>query len=86
MSFEKFEDECAGCVPAILDVKTGKPLGPDAPAMQAVMAAWKSTTRQDREAFHRVMCQHSRADDDLKVVATLVSAIQSSTNGTEPPT
>jgi hypothetical protein len=65
MSHEKFDDNCPGCKPAFLDLKTGQVLPDDHPVMQKVHAVWRTTTFQQREAFHDVMCLNSR--DPLKL-------------------
>lgn len=67
MSFEQYEEECSGCRPVVLDVKTLKALPPEHPIMQAVNSVWEQTTRAEREAFHRVTCQNSRDASDVSI-------------------
>jgi hypothetical protein len=69
---EKYSDNCPGCKPAFLDLETGRPLPDDHPTMLKIMAIWETTSRAQREAFHRVMCLNSRDPVDLVVVKGLV--------------
>lgn len=71
MSWEKHDDDCPGCRPAILDVRTGKALPPDDPIMRAVNAVWAQTTLAERQAFHRVCCENSRDQADLDICFAL---------------
>jgi hypothetical protein len=43
--------------------------------MQAVNRMWSSTTLDEREAFHRVTCLNSRADEDLTMVQDIAERI-----------
>ena len=76
MSFQQFDDNCPGCRPAILDVKTGKVLPDDDPIMAKILAIWANTTLGEREAFHRVMCLNSREPLDLFLVRGLTDKLQ----------
>jgi len=76
MSWDKFSDECPGCLPALFDVRTGKKLGPDTPQMKAVFAVWAETTKQEREAFHRATCQNSRLPSDLRLMQGILEKIK----------
>ncbi|MDD3473383.1 MAG: hypothetical protein PHS86_11415 [Syntrophaceae bacterium] len=62
----EFCDDCPGCKPAILDMKTNRPLPPDDPLMQAVMFMWQNgTTYQERKAYIEVTLHNSRSQSDL---------------------
>ncbi len=76
MSREEFQDNCAGCRPALLDLETKKPLPPDSPEMQAINAVWETTTIEERQAYHHICCQNSRAPEDLRTVEPLIAKIQ----------
>lgn len=76
MSREKFDDNCPGCRPVILDPETGKVLPPDDPAMQQMLAIWARSSFAQREAFHRVMCLNSRDEIDLTLVKELVDQLK----------
>lgn len=80
MSKEQFSDDCPGCRPAVIDVKTGKQMSDDTPIMQAVNAVWAKTTREQREAFHNVCCKNSREPRDLELAGQIFQAIQSMAN------
>jgi hypothetical protein len=71
MSREKHDDQCAGCLPVLLDTTTMQPLPPNSPQMKAIMLAWKETTLEEREAFHNVTCLNSRRKSDLITVANI---------------
>jgi hypothetical protein len=71
MSRKQFDDECQGCRPVILDRKTMEPFPDDSVPMQAVNAVWSTTTKDQREAFHRFTCLNSRDPGDVGVMQTL---------------
>lgn len=81
MSVEKFSEDCPGCRPALFDSKTGKRLAPDSPEMLAVNAIWAETVKQEREAFHRVTCQNSRAPSDMRLVQGIIDQIKAALHG-----
>ncbi len=76
MSREQFADDCPGCRPIILDIKTKRALPAEHPAMQAITAVWQSTTRFERECFHRFTCLNSRERLDVTVVDGLRQKMQ----------
>lgn len=77
MSREEFSDECQGCRPAMLDVKTGKVLPPDNPMMVAANNVWDhQTTLEERQAYHRVCCLNSRDPDDLHLAGAIVERLK----------
>ena len=76
MSFETFSDECPGCRPAMIDMETGKVMPEDSPPMKLILEVWKHTSRKEREVFHRVTCQNSRAQSDLRIWDGLTQRIQ----------
>lgn len=65
MSRERFDDQCPGCRPIMLDVKTKKPLAADSVEMTIVNRVWSETSIEERRAWHRFTCQNSRAVEDL---------------------
>lgn len=67
MSLEKFDDECKGCRPAMLDVATGKRLPEDHPAMISINAVWETLTTEQKTAFHNVCCLNSRDPQEIDV-------------------
>jgi hypothetical protein len=76
MSIEKFDDNCPGCRPAILDLKTGKVLSDDDPVMAKMLGIWATTTLAQRQAYHRVMCLNSRDAVDLLLVRTVIDRFE----------
>lgn len=76
VSLERYSDDCRGCRPAMLDVKTGRALPDTDPILQAILGVWDASSRKTREAYHRVCCQNSRAPEDLARVAPLIAAFK----------
>lgn len=76
MPMNQFSDDCPGCRPAILDFATGKALSDDHPVMQKMLSIWLETTYEERQAYHRVMCQNSRAITDLMIVEVIVKKLK----------
>lgn len=60
----------------MVDAQTGKVLPDDSPQMQCVLSIWAETTREEREAFHRVTCLNSRAKSDMQTMADLSARMQ----------
>jgi hypothetical protein len=71
MSMKKHDDQCPGCMPAILDVNTGKALPDSHPAMKAIISVWNQTTRPEREAFHDFTCLNSRDAKVMNIIDNL---------------
>lgn len=76
MSWEKFEEDCPGCRPVLLDAKTGKPFDPDHPVMKKINAVWENTTPEERQVFHRVTCNNSRDPGDLGLMRGLAERMR----------
>jgi hypothetical protein len=68
MSIKSFDDECPGCRPMMVDVKTGQAFADDSAEMVAVNRVWSATTLAERQAWHHVTCQNSLSIVDLQVV------------------
>lgn len=83
MSRTKYEDSCSGCRPVLLDPKSGKVWADDSPAMHAVMHVWEGTTREEREAFHRVTCLNSRRFYDVHIMQQISQRISEELNKME---
>lgn len=76
MSWNEFQEECRGCRPAIMDVKTGRVYADDSPIMKAILGVWDKATPEEKQAYHRITCQNSRADKDLETVAPLLERLK----------
>jgi hypothetical protein len=83
MSWAYFEDDCPGCRPALIDMKTRERVPEDSPEMQAVLGVWAKTTAEERRAFHRFTCQNSRTPEDLKVMRDLSEKMSRAMSGPE---
>ena len=76
MSFQRFEDDCPGCRPVLIDIQTREVMGDDTRQMQALLRVWSQTSRFEREVYHRVMCQNSRTAFDMAVMQEITARIQ----------
>jgi hypothetical protein len=76
MSREQFDDECAGCRPAMVDVKTKQLYADDSVEMVIVNRLWSKTMLEERQAWHRVMCQNSRAALDMNLAKAFADRIE----------
>ena len=76
MSFQKFDDECRGCKPAMMNIETGKVEPDDSPSMKIVLQLWSTTTLVERQAWHRVTCQNSRSLVDLQFAKDFTDRVQ----------
>ena len=76
MSRERFDDECAGCRPVMIDVKTGRLFADDSVEMGIVNRLWSETTLVDRLAWHRFTCQNSRSLVDIQRVKTFSDRLE----------
>lgn len=65
---KEYDDNCAGCQPAIMDPKTGQKLAEDHPVMVMVRAYWKTVPMDLKRACHRVWCFNSRTPADMAAV------------------
>ena len=76
MSYEHFDEECPGCRPAMVDVKTMQPFADDSPEMKTVRRLWGETSREERLAWHRFTCQNSRSLMDVQLVKTFSDRLE----------
>jgi hypothetical protein len=76
MSMKRFDDECPGCRPAMVNVDTGRLYPDDSVEMIAVNRLWAQTTSEERKAWHRVTCQNSRSLVDLSVAKAFADRIE----------
>jgi hypothetical protein len=76
MSFEKFDNECQGCKPCVLDPHTMKPLPLGDPIMLAVNKVWRDASREEREAFHRFACLNQHGPVEVAIMRKLSFKIQ----------
>lgn len=76
MSCERFDPNCRGCMPVMLDIATGKPLPDDDPSVVTLMRVWRAATREEQEAFWRVAVKNSRDADDLRLSTRIIWALR----------
>jgi hypothetical protein len=67
VSKEKFDENCEGCRPAIIDMKTMKVQPQDSPMMKIANACFDKLTREEKAAWHRVACQNSSDLNDMAI-------------------
>lgn len=75
MSRNKFDDNCRGCRPAIMNADTGEVYADGSPEMKMAMAAWELSTLREREAFHRFTCLNSRKALDVRLAMRITDRI-----------
>jgi hypothetical protein len=76
MSRERFDDECSGCRPAMVNMETGKLFPDDSVEMTTINRLWGETTLQERQAWHRVTCQNSRALVDVQTAKAFADRVE----------
>lgn len=76
MPMHQFSDDCPGCRPAMINLTTNEVLPEDDPMMQKMLSIWGATSYEERQAYHRVMCQNSRAITDLLIVQAIVNKLK----------
>jgi len=73
----EYDDNCEGCQPAMMDIKTGKPMEQDHPVMVALMKAWREkTTLTERRATSRVWMGQSQNPIDFEIMHRVGGIIQ----------
>lgn len=65
MGREEFSDTCKGCRPCAVNMATGQIESDDSPIMRIINAVWEGTTLEERQAFHEVTCNNSRAEHHM---------------------
>lgn len=75
MSWEEFDETCAGCRPVILDAETKKPYPTTHPHMIMAQKEFDKLSRPEKEAWHRFTCLESRSPADLALVKKFIDAI-----------
>lgn len=68
MSLEKFEHDCPGCRPALIDTETGEVLPDEHPLSQAAFAIFNQMTLPEKQAWHRLTCLNARDPEAVAVM------------------
>ncbi len=76
MSRVRFDDECPGCRPAMVDVQTGLVFADDSIEMTIVNHLWSETTIEERRAWHHVTCQNSRSLVDVQIAKRFANRVE----------
>lgn len=76
MAWKTYQEDCPGCRPAMIDLKTGQPLPDDNPMMKIVLGLFSEASYGERQAFHNVTCNNSRRTKDLQCCRGLVARFQ----------
>jgi hypothetical protein len=79
-----YSDDCSGCRPVLLDIKTSMVLGDDTPEMQKILRIWDLTTRNERNVYHRVCCQNSRNPRDIAIFLGITSRMKVALTADDP--
>ncbi len=64
------------CTPVILDPVTMTPLPDDSPAVRAMLEFWKTTTPDERVAFHEFTCHNSRDPKHVEIMERLSRGVE----------
>jgi hypothetical protein len=80
MSLDKFDANCAGCRPCMMNPKTGQVMPDDSPEMRAVLGAWNALTPAEKQAWHRFTCLNSRTLIDLSAAKKFADSAQAALN------
>lgn len=73
----EYDDNCEGCQPALMDMKTGKAMAKDHPVMIAVRKAWmEKTTLAERRATSKVWMGQSTNPKDIEIMERVGKIIQ----------
>lgn len=75
MSKEKFDLNCPGCRPAIVDIQTGQVLPADHPAMMKANKVFNEASILEKQAWHAVTCLNSRSPLDLALCRQMTSRL-----------
>ena len=84
MSREKYEDDCPLCRPIIIDAVSRTILPDDSPEMVAVLKLWDETTLEQRQAWHRITCNHSTDPTDQDLVRPFLQQMSLAVKNIKP--
>jgi hypothetical protein len=76
MSCDKFDPQCKGCRPALVDANTGEVFSSTHPLMMIVNSVWDAASIEEQEAFWKVTVKNSRDPEDLALTEVLNTRIQ----------
>ena len=81
MSRTKYAEDCPGCRPVAIDMKTGRPLPDDHPMMRTLAAIWQKTGPLHKAAFHRVTCLNNKSMLDLALAREYIQEVEAAAKG-----
>lgn len=76
MSQTKYQADCPGCQPVLLDQKTGQLFADESTQMQKVRQIFSTLTQQDLDAYHRVCCRNSREAEDMRRTLAIAERVR----------
>ena len=83
----EYDDDCEGCQPSLMDIRTNQPMDENNPIMVAVLKAWKEkTTLAERRATSRVWMGQSTNSKDIEIMERVGMIIQQAIQGAENET
>lgn len=71
MTKEFFDENCKGCQPILINVRTGLPYHQRSPVGRAVLHTWQKFSHDEKLTFHRVTCLGSTSPADIEIMADL---------------
>lgn len=72
----EFDPNCEDCKPALLDIKTGRPLPKTDPMVVTATEIWEALSLEDKKALNRVWVHNSRDAHDMQTCARYAKAVQ----------
>lgn len=77
----EYDENCEGCQPAILDIETGEVMSNDNPIMITILETFKKMPLERRRAWHRVVMQNSKNENDLRIAQEIGVEFSNAVNG-----
>lgn len=84
VSWTEYQEECIGCQPVLVNVKTHQPYPTESPEMQAVLTVFNAASREEKVAFHNVTCNSSTSPGDGVAFRQLTARIQAALKALAP--
>jgi hypothetical protein len=76
VSLEKFDPNCKGCRPAMVDAKTMQRMPEDSKEMRAILLLWEHQSIETKQAWHDFTCLNSRDYRVMVLVNRFADAMQ----------
>lgn len=71
-----YDENCPGCRPAMIDVKTGKRMASNHPVMLAVLSVYDNATLEERRALHKLWVDSDQSEENMRIAGPVIQRIQ----------